>query len=183
MIKQFTFVNRQPDAAGGDLPRLHQEVAKVVQFQRDAGIDIVNEGELTKGGNWVTFINDRLSGFEQRETVALVSLQIGFNDVFAAFKSCETEVETEFKEKGTSIYGTTPEAAVKRCLEVNAGKFQHVLRNIDAMLFAIRNGSLFGGVNYTGKIIVDGYYDPYGAVFAPGVELKPSSNALFQIFK
>jgi hypothetical protein len=29
-----------------------------------AGIDIVNEGELTKGGNWVAFINSRLSGFE-----------------------------------------------------------------------------------------------------------------------
>ena len=29
----------------------------VVAAQLDAGIDIVNEGELTKGGNWVTFIN------------------------------------------------------------------------------------------------------------------------------
>jgi hypothetical protein len=57
-----------------------------------------------------------------------------------------------------------------------------VLRNIDAMLFAIRNGSLFGGVNYTGKIILGGYYDPYGAVFTPGVELKPRSNALLQNF-
>ena len=28
------------------------------------GIDFVNEGELTKGGNFVTFVNSRLSGFE-----------------------------------------------------------------------------------------------------------------------
>jgi 5-methyltetrahydropteroyltriglutamate--homocysteine methyltransferase len=38
-------------------------VREVVQAQVEAGTDIVNEGELTKGGNWVTFINSRLSGF------------------------------------------------------------------------------------------------------------------------
>jgi hypothetical protein len=121
-------------------------------------------------------------GRAAKRPVALVSLEIGSNEVFATFKSCETEVETEFKEKGTSIYGSTPEAAVQGCLGAHAGQFQHVLNNIEAMLFAIRNGSLFGGVNYTGKIIVGGYYDPFGAVFTPGVELKPSSNALFQVF-
>ena len=59
---------------GADLARLRREVANVIRFQREAGIDLVNEGELTKGGNWVTFINDRLTGFETRETGALVSL-------------------------------------------------------------------------------------------------------------
>jgi 5-methyltetrahydropteroyltriglutamate--homocysteine methyltransferase len=59
---------------GADLPRLRAEVANVIRLQRDAGIDIVNEGELTKGGNWVTFINDRLTGFESRDTGALISL-------------------------------------------------------------------------------------------------------------
>ncbi|WP_404709906.1 epoxyalkane--coenzyme M transferase [Sphingomonas sp. MMS24-J13] len=39
-------------------------VGEVVARQRELGVDIVNEGELTKGGNWVTFINSRLSGFE-----------------------------------------------------------------------------------------------------------------------
>jgi 5-methyltetrahydropteroyltriglutamate--homocysteine methyltransferase len=44
--------------------RLRSAVEDVVAAQRNAGTDIVNEGELTKGGNWVTFINERLSGFE-----------------------------------------------------------------------------------------------------------------------
>lgn len=44
--------------------QLRAAVADVVQRQRRAGIDFVNEGELTKGGNFVTFINSRLSGFE-----------------------------------------------------------------------------------------------------------------------
>jgi 5-methyltetrahydropteroyltriglutamate--homocysteine methyltransferase len=43
---------------------LRSAVETVVAAQRKAGTDIVNEGELTKGGNWVTFINERLSGFE-----------------------------------------------------------------------------------------------------------------------
>jgi 5-methyltetrahydropteroyltriglutamate--homocysteine methyltransferase len=42
---------------------LRSAVRGVVEAQIKAGTDIVNEGELTKGGNWVTFINSRLSGF------------------------------------------------------------------------------------------------------------------------
>jgi 5-methyltetrahydropteroyltriglutamate--homocysteine methyltransferase len=47
-----------------DEPALRAAVNDVVAKQLAAGTDIVNEGELTKGGNWVTFINSRLSGFE-----------------------------------------------------------------------------------------------------------------------
>ena len=42
---------------------LRAAVRDVVGAQRRAGVDIVNEGELTKGGNWVAFINSRLTGF------------------------------------------------------------------------------------------------------------------------
>ena len=38
---------------------LRAAVRDVVAAQRNAGVDIVNEGELTKGGNWVAFINSR----------------------------------------------------------------------------------------------------------------------------
>jgi 5-methyltetrahydropteroyltriglutamate--homocysteine methyltransferase len=47
-----------------DEPALRAAVNDVVAQQLAAGTDVVNEGELTKGGNWVTFINSRLSGFE-----------------------------------------------------------------------------------------------------------------------
>ncbi len=43
---------------------LSSAVSEVVRQQRAAGIDIVNEGELTKGGNWVSYVSGRLSGFE-----------------------------------------------------------------------------------------------------------------------
>jgi len=42
---------------------LRSAVSEVIAGQLEAGTDIVNEGELTKGGNWVTFLNARLSGF------------------------------------------------------------------------------------------------------------------------
>src|SRR6516162_11537824 len=50
---------------------LRTAVRDVVRRQREAGVDFVNEGELTKGGNFVTFINSRLSGFEPSDAAAM----------------------------------------------------------------------------------------------------------------
>jgi hypothetical protein len=53
--------------------------------------------------------------------------------------------------------------------------YQHIVENTGRILFVIRNGSAFGGVNYTGPIVFLGLYDSSGAVFTPGVELFPGS--------
>jgi 5-methyltetrahydropteroyltriglutamate--homocysteine methyltransferase len=55
---------------GAEVPeeRLRAAVREVVGFQRAAGVDIVNEGELSKGGDWLSFINTRLGGFETEDT-------------------------------------------------------------------------------------------------------------------
>ena len=45
--------------------RLDTAVEEVVRKQRDAGIDIVSDGELSKSG-FSTYINDRFSGFDGR---------------------------------------------------------------------------------------------------------------------
>jgi 5-methyltetrahydropteroyltriglutamate--homocysteine methyltransferase len=60
--------------------RVAAAVKDVIALQRQAGVDIVNEGELTKGGNWVTFVNDRLTGFEPRQTGAMGSLLTASQD-------------------------------------------------------------------------------------------------------
>jgi 5-methyltetrahydropteroyltriglutamate--homocysteine methyltransferase len=44
--------------------RLREAVADVVAAQRDAGVDFINEGELTKGGHWVEYLPTRLGGYE-----------------------------------------------------------------------------------------------------------------------
>lgn len=49
-------------------------VRDVVRQQREAGVDFVNEGEVTKGGTWVGFINARLSGFEPAKKQGAASL-------------------------------------------------------------------------------------------------------------
>ena len=53
---------------------LRAAVREVVRLQRAAGIDFVNEGELTKGGNFVTYINERLSGFEAGDASVMTSV-------------------------------------------------------------------------------------------------------------
>jgi 5-methyltetrahydropteroyltriglutamate--homocysteine methyltransferase len=60
--------------------RLVEAVTEVVNQQRNAGVDIVNEGELTKGGNWVAFINSRLSGFTPVDNGELVKLLLSSPD-------------------------------------------------------------------------------------------------------
>jgi 5-methyltetrahydropteroyltriglutamate--homocysteine methyltransferase len=49
-----------------DDARLQAVVQWVVDRQRATGLDIVNEGELTKGGDWLSFMDARLGGFEER---------------------------------------------------------------------------------------------------------------------
>src|SRR5579863_4371780 len=53
-----------PDASDYE-ERLRLEVANIVRRQADAGIDIVNDGELSKG-HWLAYLDSRLGGFEQK---------------------------------------------------------------------------------------------------------------------
>lgn len=47
--------------------KLREAVKAVVARQRELGVDIVNEGEYTKGGDWLSFVESRFSGFEARD--------------------------------------------------------------------------------------------------------------------
>ena len=123
--------------------------------------------------------------------LALVSLNIGANDELRAVHKCEAEVQHEFETEGKSKYGTSPEEAVKVCLQLNAFPlFKHINTNISAMLHVIRNGSEYcvnvkttpcdanhKGSNYKGKIIVVLGYDPYGRVFCAGESFASPGNA------
>jgi lysophospholipase L1-like esterase len=128
--------------------------------------------------NALQIIKERNTSSHGTRPVVLVTLDAGSNDLLRAVKKCEKEVA----EGLWKPFGETPAAQLKVCEEANAGPlFFHVVTNVAAIMFAIRNGSLFGGVNYTGKIVFGGYYDPYGAVFTAGQELQPSSNVLLLI--
>jgi 5-methyltetrahydropteroyltriglutamate--homocysteine methyltransferase len=52
--------------AGADPARLRDGVAAVIAKQKSIGIDVVNEGEYTKGGDWLSYVDERFGGFEER---------------------------------------------------------------------------------------------------------------------
>ena len=71
-------------------------VEEVVGRQRETGIDIVNEGEYTKGGDWLSFMDGRLGGCEVRtdqriENPALLGKD---REEFAEFYKYATETGT-----------------------------------------------------------------------------------------
>jgi 5-methyltetrahydropteroyltriglutamate--homocysteine methyltransferase len=77
---------------------LRGAVEWVVAQQRDAGLDIINEGELTKGGDWLSFMDARLGGFEERPVPpgGSVLAQGRDRDVFADFYRYAAERQTLF---------------------------------------------------------------------------------------
>ena len=102
-----THVGALPDPAPAEGARtdddLRAAVQQVVQLQRAAGIDIVNEGELTKGGNFVTYINERLSGFDAGDASVMTSVLTSSRDwtEFADFYGKAVKNGTLFEQTGS----------------------------------------------------------------------------------
>jgi 5-methyltetrahydropteroyltriglutamate--homocysteine methyltransferase len=85
---------------GVEPARLREAAREVVRMQRECGVDIVNEGELTKGGNWVVFIEERLSGFESRPAGPSIEFLYSSEDwrQFADFYKAAFEGGTLFEQ-------------------------------------------------------------------------------------
>src|SRR3954463_12244448 len=81
-----------------DEASLRAAVEWVVARQREAGLDIINEGELTKGGDWLSFMDARLGGFEERPVPAGGSIITRGKDreTFADFYRYAAERQTLF---------------------------------------------------------------------------------------
>src|SRR5262249_765642 len=64
-----THVGSLPRPDGTDRPGAEDDAAlsamvkEVVARQRATGLDVINEGEYTKGGDWLSFVDGRLHGF------------------------------------------------------------------------------------------------------------------------
>ena len=72
----------------------------MVAKQREIGLDVINEGEYTKGGDWLSYIEERFGGFEQRPPKGgkPVLLQGKDREEFAEFYRYASE-------RGTLFYG------------------------------------------------------------------------------
>ncbi len=97
--------------------RLREVVRDVVKLQKDAGIDLVNEGELTKEGSWVSFMAPRLTGFEP------VAAEVGVTQVrqradrveFADFYAAAAKRGTLFEQTGSTPEADTADRRVFAC--------------------------------------------------------------------
>jgi 5-methyltetrahydropteroyltriglutamate--homocysteine methyltransferase len=96
---------------GADPSAQRQAVERVVQRQRALGIDIVNEGEYTKGGDWLSFAEARFRGFEERprppDELPLIARGRD-REEFADFYTYATERGTLFYAPGEQIRTRRP---------------------------------------------------------------------------
>jgi 5-methyltetrahydropteroyltriglutamate--homocysteine methyltransferase len=111
-----THVGSLPRPNGTDRPggeddaELRKMVADVVTRQREIGIDVINEGEYTKGGDWLSYVDDRFGGFEARPPAGgkPIILQGKDREVFADFYRSATERGTLFYEPAGQIKQSRP---------------------------------------------------------------------------
>jgi 5-methyltetrahydropteroyltriglutamate--homocysteine methyltransferase len=99
------------DRSAADYPeKLRAQVAAVVEKQRTLGLDVINEGEYTKEGDWLSYIEERFSGFEQRPPKAgrPLLLQGKDREEFADFYRYASERGTLFYGPAGQIRPTRP---------------------------------------------------------------------------
>jgi 5-methyltetrahydropteroyltriglutamate--homocysteine methyltransferase len=99
------------DLAGGeDEATLRKMVAGVVARQREAGIDVINEGEYAKGGDWLSYVDSRFDGFEARPPAGgkPLILQGKDREEFADFYKYASERGTLFFEPAGQIKQSRP---------------------------------------------------------------------------
>src|SRR5262245_48308863 len=77
---------------------LRAAVGWVVARQREVGLDVINEGELTKQGDWLAFMDQRLGGFEERPfpSGGSIATQGRDREAFADFYRYAAERQTLF---------------------------------------------------------------------------------------
>src|SRR5262245_26324351 len=69
-------VSRRPVDQAAWTARVKTAIFEVVRLQRDSGVDIVNDGELSKS-SWSSYVNERLSGFAESVSQGQSSLAQG----------------------------------------------------------------------------------------------------------
>jgi 5-methyltetrahydropteroyltriglutamate--homocysteine methyltransferase len=62
-VGSLPFLSLDRGLAAGDQTHLDEDVAAIVAHQRDIGLDIINEGEYAKGGDWLRYMQNRFGGF------------------------------------------------------------------------------------------------------------------------
>ncbi len=109
-VGNLPYLQGMAGSTASDSAALAQAVRDVVVRQRETGIDIINEGEYTKGGDWLSFVETRFSGFEERPRPDELPLVARGKDreEFAEFYAYATERGTLFYLPGEQIRTRRP---------------------------------------------------------------------------
>ncbi len=120
-VGSLPFLTLETGIAIGDEARLAADVAAIVARQRDIGIDIVNEGEYAKGGDWLRYMQRRFGGFTDIETPEDKPLveQGKDREEFADFYKYANE-------RGTLFYTPGAQIAKKRPVQAATGPVSYV---------------------------------------------------------
>jgi 5-methyltetrahydropteroyltriglutamate--homocysteine methyltransferase len=90
--------------AATDEAALRASVGEVIRRQREVGLDVINDGEYAKGGDWLSYSDDRFSGFEARELTGPPTIVQGADrEAFADFYRYASERGTLFYTPGEQI--------------------------------------------------------------------------------
>jgi 5-methyltetrahydropteroyltriglutamate--homocysteine methyltransferase len=120
-VGSLPFLSLDNGVAAGDDSALAADVAAIVKRQRDIGIDIVNEGEYAKGGDWLRYMQKRFGGFtEIPEPDGKPLVEQGKDrEDFADFYKYANE-------RGTLFYTPGAQIAKKRPVQAASGPVTYV---------------------------------------------------------
>ena len=120
-VGSLPFLSPDKGLAVGDESYLADDVAAIVARQRDTGIDIVNEGEFAKGGDWLRYMQTRFGGFTEIDVPQGKPLieQGKDREEFADFYKYASE-------RGTLFYTPGAQMAKKRPVQACTGPVSYV---------------------------------------------------------
>ena len=142
-VGSLPFLSPDKGLAVGDESHLADDVAAVVARQRQTGIDVVNEGEFAKGGDWLRYMQTRFGGFtdiDVPEGKPLIE-QGKDREEFAEFYKYAGERGTLFYTPGTQMAKKRP---VQACTEPVSYVGQAALqKEIDLTIAAAGKDNVF----------------------------------------
>jgi 5-methyltetrahydropteroyltriglutamate--homocysteine methyltransferase len=143
-VGSLPFLSLDSGIAIGDGSHLAEEVAAIVARQREIGIDVINEGEYSKGGDWLRYMLRRFGGFTDievaRDEKPLIE-QGKDREQFADFYKYAGE-------RGTLFYTPGAQIAKKRPVQACTGPITYtgqaeLEKEIDVTVAAAGTESVF----------------------------------------
>jgi 5-methyltetrahydropteroyltriglutamate--homocysteine methyltransferase len=120
-VGSLPFLSLDKGVAIGDQSHLADDVAAIVARQREIGIDIINEGEYAKGGDWLRYMQNRFGGFTE--------ISVGDEKPLIERGKDREEFADFYKyatERGTLFYTPGAQIAKKRPVQACTGPVTYV---------------------------------------------------------